>query len=109
LVISRFIAGLPHGAYFGVAALVAATLAGPQKRAQAVSRVMLGLTIATVIGVPFATWLGQHFGWRSGFVFASAIGILTIIAIWFAMPKCLPLMVPRCALNSPVLKNRKCG
>ncbi|WP_410211895.1 MFS transporter [Aquirhabdus sp.] len=89
LVISRFIAGLPHGAYFGVAALVAATLAGPQKRAQAVSRVMLGLTIATVIGVPFATWLGQHFGWRSGFVFASAIGILTIIAIWFAMPKML--------------------
>ncbi|XID75235.1 MFS transporter [Alkanindiges sp. WGS2144] len=87
LVISRFIAGLPHGAYFGVAALVAATLAGPAKRAQAVARVMLGLTVATVIGVPFATWLGQHLGWRSGFVFAAAIGGLTIVAIWLALPK----------------------
>ena len=87
LVISRFIAGLPHGAYFGVAALVAATLAGPARRAQAVAHVMLGLTIATVIGVPFATWLGQHLGWRSGFVFAAAIGALTILAISVTLPK----------------------
>ncbi len=87
LVISRFIAGLPHGAYFGVAALVAATLAGPARRAQAVAHVMLGLTIATVIGVPFATWLGQHLGWRSGFVFAAAIGALTILAITVTLPK----------------------
>lgn len=87
LVISRFIAGLPHGAYFGVAALVAATLAGPTRRAQAVAHVMLGLTIATVIGVPFATWLGQHLGWRSGFVFAAAIGALTILAISVTLPK----------------------
>jgi DHA1 family inner membrane transport protein len=87
LVLSRFIAGLPHGAYFGVAALVAAALAGPERRAKAVSYVMLGLTIATVIGVPFATWLGQHWGWRSGFEFAALIGILTIAAIWLALPK----------------------
>ena len=87
LVLSRFIAGLPHGAYFGVAALVAAALAGPERRAKAVSYVMLGLTIATVIGVPFATWLGQHWGWRSGFQFAALIGVLTIVAIWLALPK----------------------
>ena len=87
LVLSRFIAGLPHGAYFGVAALVAAALAGPERRAKAVSYVMLGLTVATVIGVPFATWLGQHWGWRSGFQFAAFIGVLTIIAIWLALPK----------------------
>ncbi len=87
LVLSRFIAGLPHGAYFGVAALVAAALAGPQRRAKAVSYVMLGLTVATVIGVPFATWLGQHWGWRSGFEFAAFIGVLTIAAIWRALPK----------------------
>lgn len=87
LVLSRFIAGLPHGAYFGVAALVAAALAGPKRRAKAVSYVMLGLTIATVIGVPFATWLGQHWGWRSGFQFAAFIGVLTIAAIWLALPK----------------------
>ncbi len=87
LMLSRFIAGLPHGAYFGVAALVAATLAGPAKRAQAVARVMLGLTVATVIGVPFATWLGQHLGWRSGFAFAAGIGLMTMIAIWLVLPK----------------------
>lgn len=87
LVLSRFIAGLPHGAYFGVAALVAAALAGPERRAKAVSYVMLGLTVATVIGVPFATWLGQHWGWRSGFEFAALIGVLTIAAIWLALPK----------------------
>lgn len=87
LVLSRFIAGLPHGAYFGVAALVAAALAGPERRAKAVSYVMLGLTVATVIGVPFATWLGQHWGWRSGFEFAAFIGVLTIAAIWLALPK----------------------
>lgn len=87
LVLSRFIAGLPHGAYFGVAALVAAALAGPERRAKAVSYMMLGLTIATVIGVPFATWLGQHWGWRSGFQFAALIGVLTIAAIWLALPK----------------------
>lgn len=87
LVLSRFIAGLPHGAYFGVAALVAAALAGPERRAKAVSYVMLGLTIATVIGVPFATWLGQHWGWRSGFEFAALIGVLTIAATWLALPK----------------------
>ncbi len=87
LVLSRFIAGLPHGAYFGVAALVAASLAGQERRAKAVAYVMLGLTVATVIGVPFATWLGQHWGWRSGFEFAALIGVLTIIAIWLALPK----------------------
>lgn len=87
LVLSRFIAGLPHGAYFGVAALVAAALAGPERRAKAVSYVMLGLTVATVIGVPFATWLGQYWGWRSGFEFAAFIGVLTIAAIWLALPK----------------------
>lgn len=87
LVASRFIAGLPHGAYFGVAALVAASLAGPARRAQAISRVMLGLTIATVLGVPFATWLGQHLGWRSGFMFAAGIGAVTILALVLALPK----------------------
>ena len=67
LVGARFLAGLPHGAYFGVAALVAADLAPPGMKARAVSRVLLGLSVANVIGVPFATWLGQTFGWRIAF------------------------------------------
>src|SRR4051794_36386615 len=69
LVGSRFLAGLPHGAYFGVASLVAASLAPPDRRAQAVGRMMLGLTGATVAGVPMATWLGQWLGWRAAFAF----------------------------------------
>ena len=80
----RFLTGLPHGAYFGVAALVAASLVAPDRRAQAVGRVMLGLTIATLVGVPVATWLGQTFGWRAAFWFVAAIGAAACgsIACW---------------------------
>jgi DHA1 family inner membrane transport protein len=65
VMIARFVAGLPHGAYFGVASLIAASLVGPEKRGRAVSGVMLGLSVATVAGVPASTWLGQDLGWRS--------------------------------------------
>lgn len=87
LLLSRFVAGLPHGAFFGIAGLVAAELAGPQRRATAISQIMLGLTIATVIGVPLATWLGQHFGWRAGFQLSAALGICSLIAIIACVPK----------------------
>src|SRR5476649_665024 len=81
LIAARFLAGIPHGAYFGVAALVAASMAEPEKRGQAVSRVMLGLTVANIIGVPMATWLGQGLGWRSAFVAVGAIGLLTMLLV----------------------------
>lgn len=71
----RFLSGLPHGAYFGVAALVAASLVPPEKRARAVGRVMLGLTVATIIGVPAANWLGEAVGWRWG------IGMVAVLAL----------------------------
>src|SRR4051795_11142354 len=64
LLIARFIAGLPHGAYFGVASLIAASMVPDRLRGRAVSSVMLGLAVANVAGVPAATWLGQHLGWR---------------------------------------------
>lgn len=86
VLLSRFIAGLPHGAYFGVGALVAAELAGPNRRASAVAQMMLGLTLATVIGVPLATWLGQQFGWRTGFEFSAFIAFLTVAAVIFGIP-----------------------
>ena len=86
MLISRFIAGLPHGAYFGIAALVVAEFAGKQKRASAVAKLMMGLNVATVIGVPFATWLGQNYGWRAGFEFSASIAFLTVIAICFFVP-----------------------
>ncbi|WP_373855245.1 MFS transporter [Gordonia desulfuricans] len=81
LLAARFVAGLPHGAYFGVAALVAAHLAGPQRRAKAVGQVMLGLSVANVAGVPAAAWLGEHSGWRSAFLIVVAVGVLTVGAL----------------------------
>lgn len=87
VLISRFIAGLPHGAYFGIAALVVAEYAGKNRRASAVAKLMLGLNLATVIGVPFATWLGQNYGWRSGFEFSASLAFLTVVAISFCVPQ----------------------
>lgn len=87
LVVSRFVAGLPHGAYFGVAALVAAHLAGPGRRARAVATVMMGLSVANVVGVPAASWLGMALGWRSAFVLVAVIGAATVAAIVAWVPR----------------------
>ncbi|MBU8809005.1 MFS transporter [Mycolicibacterium goodii] len=92
LVIARFVAGLPHGAYFGVAALAAAHLMGPANRAKAVAHVLSGLTIATVLGVPMASWLGQALGWRSAFGLVVFVGVLTLTALWFWLPEQLRTM-----------------
>ncbi|MGY4647352.1 MFS transporter [Mycobacterium sp. URHB0021] len=86
LIVARFVAGVPHGAFFGIAALVAARLLGPGNRAKAVAQVMTGLTVATVIGVPMASWLGQALGWRSAFALVVVIGITTLSAIWLWLP-----------------------
>ncbi|RST51378.1 MFS transporter [Variovorax sp. MHTC-1] len=82
----RFASGLPHGTYFGVAALVAAALAPPDRRARAVGLVMLGLTGATLVGVPIAAWLGQIFGWRAAFVFVGLIAALAMVMLRRDLP-----------------------
>lgn len=79
VVTARFLAGLPHGAYFGIASIVAASLVPPNKRAQAVARMMLGLSSANVVGVPFATWVGQVAGWRAAFVVVAVLGLATAL------------------------------
>jgi DHA1 family inner membrane transport protein len=86
LIVARFVAGLPHGAFFGIAALVAARMLGPGNRAKAVAQVMTGLTVATVIGVPIASWLGQGLGWRSAFGLVVVIGLITLTAIALWLP-----------------------
>ena len=86
LIAARFVAGLPHGAFFGVAAMVASFLMGPRNRAKAVAHVMTGLTVATVVGVPMASWLGQALGWRSAFGLVVAVGVVTLTAIAFWLP-----------------------
>ncbi|MBV7294753.1 MFS transporter [Corynebacterium sp. TAE3-ERU12] len=86
VLVSRFIAGLPHGAYFSVAALVAASLAPAGSRGRAVALSGMGLSVATVIGVPAVQALGVAVGWRSGFVFVALIGLAALLCLWFAVP-----------------------
>jgi DHA1 family inner membrane transport protein len=82
----RFLSGLPHGAYFGIAALVAAAQVPPNRKTWAVSRVMLGLTVATILGVPFANWLGQAIGWRWGFAIVALLALLTVLLVFLYAP-----------------------
>lgn len=87
LVGARFVAALPHGAYFGIASLVAASLMGPGKRGRGVAFVLSGLTIANVIGVPAITFLGQQAGWRVAYVAVAVVFGLAGLAIWIAVPR----------------------
>lgn len=81
MMLMRLLTGLPHGTYFGVAALVAAQLAPAGQRARAVGYVMLGLTIATLAGVPIAAGLGQWLGWRAAFALVGAIGVAAALLV----------------------------
>ena len=81
LLLARFVSGLPHGAYFGVASLVAASLVAPRLRGRAVSSVLLGLAVAMVAGVPAATWLGQQVGWRSAYWLVVVLAAATVAAV----------------------------
>jgi len=86
MLVARFVTGFPHGTYFGVAALVAANLVGQGKRTQAIGLVMLGLTVATLIGVPLAAALGQWLSWRAAFVFVGVVGVLSFMMV----ARCVP-------------------
>lgn len=83
---ARFVAGLPHGAYFGVASLLAASLVRPEYRGRAVSSVMLGLSVATVAGVPASTLLGQQLGWRSAYWAVLGIAVVAAALILAYVP-----------------------
>ena len=78
---ARFVAGMPHGAYFGVAMLVAASISPPAQRGAAMSRVLLGLSIAILVGNPLATWLGQQLSWRWTFALVAVIALLTVVLV----------------------------
>lgn len=83
---SRLLAGLPHGAYFGIGALVAADVMGPGNRAKGVAFVLTGLTVANVVGVPLGTFLGQNLGWRWAFVLVVLIFAAATLAIALTVP-----------------------
>lgn len=86
LALARFLDGLPHGAYFGVASLVAASLVSPERRGRAVASVMLGLSVANVVGVPLATFLGQQLGWRSTYLLGGLLALATVVMVLAAVP-----------------------
>lgn len=83
----RFLTGLPHGAYFGVSALVAASLVPVHRRARAVGYVMLGLTVATLAGTPVMALFGQYLSWRFMFLSVGLIGALTVLLIFLYLPR----------------------
>ncbi|MFF3331225.1 MFS transporter [Streptomyces sp. NPDC002888] len=87
LLAARFLSGLPHGAFFGVGAVVATTMVAPERKARSVSLMFLGLTVANVAGVPVATLMGQHLGWRATFLGVSAIGLAAIAALALLIPR----------------------
>ncbi|MET7932043.1 MFS transporter [Streptomyces sp. NPDC005322] len=87
LIAGRVLAGLPHGAFFGVGAVVAARLVTEDRRARAVATMFLGLTIANIVGVPVATLLGQHLGWRATFLVVAAIGVIAMASLARLVPQ----------------------
>jgi DHA1 family inner membrane transport protein len=87
LVVARFIAGLPQGAYFGAGAMVASYILGPGQSGRAFAIVMTGLTVATIIGSPLATFLGQHLGWRETYVAVAALSGVALLAIRQWLPR----------------------
>lgn len=85
-VATRFLAGLPHGAYFGTASVLAASLVPRERRPRAIATVMSGLMIANIVGVPGATWLGQNAGWPAAYLTVGAVAVLTMLAVWRLVP-----------------------
>jgi DHA1 family inner membrane transport protein len=86
----RFLSGLPHGAYFGIASMVASALVPLNRRTQAVGQVFLGLTVATTVGVPAADWLGQAMGWRWSFGIVALLGLTALALVALLAPKDAP-------------------
>ncbi|MDR5760839.1 MFS transporter [Caballeronia sp. LZ035] len=84
---ARFISGLPQGAYFGAGAVVASYVVGEGQSGKAFAIVMAGLTVATIVGSPLATFLGQHLGWRQTYVVVAAIAVLALLASWAWLPR----------------------
>ena len=86
LLLARLVTSLNHGAFFGVGSVVATSIVPPNRRAAAVATMFMGLTIANLGGVPLATWVGNEIGWRAAFLGIAGLGVVTMAALWFALP-----------------------
>ncbi|MBD9400869.1 MFS transporter [Comamonas sp. CMM02] len=90
LLLSRLFTSLNHGAFFGIGAVVAASVVPKDKQARAIAAMFMGLTVANIGGVPAATWIGQQVGWRVAFGGTAILGLITMAALWAALPKGMP-------------------
>jgi len=86
LLVARVVTSLNHGAFFGIGSVVAASLVPPDKRAGAVAAMFMGLTLATIGGVPLAAWFGETFGWRTVFWGIAGLGVVAMASLWWALP-----------------------
>ncbi len=86
LMVARVVTSLCHGSFFGVGSVVASGLVAPEKRAQAVAGMFMGLTVANIGGVPAAAWIGQATGWRTAFAGIAGLGVLALAALQLALP-----------------------
>jgi DHA1 family inner membrane transport protein len=91
LMAARILTSFNHGAFFGVGSIVAASLVPPHRQASAVAAMFMGLTTANVVGVPLATWAGEHLGWRASFWGIAGLGVVTMVALRLTLP---PLPAP---------------
>jgi len=106
--LARFISGVPQGAYFGAGAVVAAYIVGPGQGGRAFAMVMAGLTVATIVGSPLATLMGQTLGWRNAYLAVAALGLLSLLALWAWVPRSTaldggPVLQELRALNRPAV------
>ncbi|MBB2200574.1 MFS transporter [Gluconacetobacter tumulisoli] len=84
--VARFITGLPHGALFGISALVAASMVERSRRGWAVGRVLSGIAISTLVGAPFSTFAANHLGWRVAYLIIGVFGFVTFLGVWRYIP-----------------------
>lgn len=106
LTLARLVTSLNHGAFFGIGSVVAAQLVPKEKQASAVAAMFMGLTIANIGGVPFATWFGQHFGWRTAFACIALLGVITMLSLARALPPMAAAPVTNIRAELAVLTRR---
>ena len=86
LMVARVVTSFAHGSFFGIGAVVAASLVPAEKRASAIALMFTGLTLANVLGVPFGTFIGQEFGWRATFWIVAGLGVLSALGVTALVP-----------------------
>lgn len=94
LMAARIVTALAHGTFFGVGAMVATGLVAPERKASAIALMFTGLTLATLLGVPFGSWLGLAYGWRSTFWAVAGIGLLALAILAIFVPAARERVVP---------------